>query len=192
MKNLAPTIDLFVAVFERLQATYVLMGGLAVRAYSIPRATEDIDVTLAFDRDRLPELFQALENEGYAIPDPYRSGWVDQVQGMSIVKLKRYVGEYGIDVDIFLAESAFQHEILRRRRETDVEGRKLWIASAEDLILLKLVAGRPRDLIDVADVFFTQGPLDVEYMRHWARELGIPSQLERAISEQTQDRGDDS
>jgi len=188
MTDLTPTLDLLVALLERMSIKYVLMGGLVVRAYAIPRVTEDIDVTLALERDRLPELYDALEEQGYAVPEPYRSGWVDQVRGLNLVKLKRYVGDHSIDVDLFLAESAYQDQILRRGRIADVEGRQLWIASPEDLVLLKLISGRPRDWIDVADVFFTQGQLDVKYMRHWAVELGIEKELERALAKQIEDR----
>ena len=191
MRELLPALDLLVTVFEAMRADYLIMGGLAVRAYSIPRATADIDVTLALDRDHLPELLQTLQSHDYEVAEPYLGGWVDDVHGMSIVKIKGYVGDYDIDVDIFLAESEYQREMLRRRRKADVEERTLWIASAEDLILLKLIAGRQRDMLDVGDLFFTQEPLDVKYMRHWAGELGISDRLEKAISDHTQ-KGNDN
>jgi hypothetical protein len=181
MRDLTSTLDLLVAQLERMTIEYVIMGGLAVRAYSIPRATVDIDFTLALDRERLPELFDALESDDYAIPEPYRTGWVDDVKGLKLVKLKRYIAGHSIDVDLFLAESPFQTEILRRKCLADVEGRRYWIASPEDLVLLKLVAGRPRDLIDVGDVLFTQGQLDVEYMERWADELGVKANLQQAL-----------
>jgi hypothetical protein len=92
------------------------------------------------------------------------------------------VGAQPIDVDLFLAESPFQIEILKRRQLADVEGQQLWIASAEDLVRLKVISGRPRDLIDVADVFFTQGELDVQYMRRWAVRLAIETDLELALA----------
>jgi Nucleotidyltransferase of unknown function (DUF6036) len=187
MSDLTTTLDLLVALLERMSVQYVIIGGLAVRAYAIPRATEDLDITLALDRGRLPEFYDALEKQQYAVPEPYRSGWVDQVKGLNLVKLKRYVGGHSIDVDLFLAESPYQEEILLRRCIADVEGRNFWIASPEDVVLLKLLAGRPRDLIDVNDVLFTQGELNVEYMRRWAGELGVEEALERALAEQTYD-----
>jgi hypothetical protein len=64
----------------------------------------------------------------------------------------------------------------------------MWVVSPEDLILLKLLAGRPRDLGDVADVLFMQCKLDETYMRRWARELSIGAQLEKALSEQIDDQ----
>lgn len=36
---------------------------------------------------------------------------------------------------------------------------------------------------DVGDVLFMPGQLDIEYMRRWAKELGIADDLERAWAE---------
>jgi hypothetical protein len=182
MKNLVKTLDALIALLNRMSVDYVIMGGLAVRAYSIPRATEDVDITLALDLERLPELYQELEEQDYVVPEPYKSGWLDELKGMHLVKLRRYLGDHSIDVDVFLVETAFQEQVMERRQIAEVEGRPYWIATPEDLVLLKLVSGRPRDWIDVGDVFFTQGDLDVAYMRQWAKELGVEQQLEKALA----------
>jgi hypothetical protein len=50
-----------------------------------------------------------------------------------------------------------------------------------DLILLKLIAGRPRDYGDIEDIFFVQGQLDESYLRRWAAPLGITDRLEQAL-----------
>ena len=122
------------------------------------------------------------------MPEAHKTGWVDDVKGLKLVKIKRYVVGRSIDVDLFLAEAPYQEEVLRRKCLADVEGRRYWIASAEDLVLLKLVAGRPRDWIDVADVLFTQGRLNEDYMYRWAVELGVENELTRALSQQIDDR----
>lgn len=188
MKDLVQTLDGLVSLLDRLSIEYVLMGGLVVRAYSIPRATEDIDLTLALDFERLAEFYQALDEHGFEIPEPYRNGWLDELKGMQLVKIKRYIAGHSVDIDLFLVVSKFQEEIMRRRRMADVEGRQLWIASPEDLVLLKLISGRPRDWIDVGDVFFTQGDLDEQYMKRWATELSIESELERALAQPRNER----
>jgi hypothetical protein len=51
------------------------------------------------------------------------------------------------------------------------------------LILLKLLARRPRDLADIGDILFTQGQLDESYMRHWAQELGIQAELAKVLDQ---------
>jgi Nucleotidyltransferase of unknown function (DUF6036) len=59
----------------------------------------------------------------------------------------------------------------------EFEGRKLTVVTPEDLVLLKLLANRPRDIGDVQDILFIQGQLDESYMKRWAVELGIADRL---------------
>ncbi len=134
-------------------------------------------------RADLLQFFDRCEELGFTVAPQYRTGWVDRVAGMPLVKVRLYLEDTGIDVDVFLAERSYQREVLARRRRQDVDGQNVWLVSPEDLILLKLIAARPRDYIDVADVFFMQGELDLAYMRHWAKALQVDGQLEKALTE---------
>ena len=89
---------------------------------------------------------------------------------------------HSIDVDIFISETPFQISIMNRRVRLEFENKEMWFVSAEDLILLKLLANRPRDIGDVADILFIQGELDQDYMRQWSRPLGIETQLEQVLA----------
>jgi hypothetical protein len=73
--------------------------------------------------------------------------------------------------------------LLARRVREQFDDVPIWVVSAEDLVLLKLLAGRPRDLADVGDVMFTQGDLDRDYLHRWAGELGVLPELERALAQ---------
>ena len=183
MSDLTNALNDIVDLFEELGAPYVVMGGIAVRVHGIPRPTHDVDFTVALERSGLSRFFELATAKGFAVPEAYESGWVDHVAGMPLVKLRIYLDEHGVDVDIFLAESSFQQSLLQRRQLQEYEGRKIHFVSPEDLILLKLVANRPRDLLDVADVLFVQGPLDEAYLRHWADKLGVCPQLEKSLAE---------
>lgn len=173
----------FVALFETLRMDYAVMGGVAVRIYGIPRATYDIDFTVAVARDGLPSVFHAAEEIGYTVPQPYQTGWVDHVAGMPLVKVRWHAGGKGVDIDIFLAESGFQRELMTRRCLHQVSGRDVWFVSPEDLVLLKLIAARPRDVSDVLDILFVQGRLDEDHLRRWADELHVRDELERVLAE---------
>jgi hypothetical protein len=183
MNELTKSIEDFIGLFESSGLEYAIMGGIAVRVYGIPRATFDIDFTSAIARERLADLFHRVQALGYIVPEPYWSGWVDQVGGMPLVKFRLYIAGRTIDIDIFLAESQFQQTVLSRKKWTKLNGLNSWLVSPEDLILFKLLASRPRDIADVGDVFFMQGQLDIAYMRHWATKLGVSERLESAISE---------
>ena len=181
MTDLTAVIHELASLFDSMALPYAIMGGIAVRAHGIPRPTFDVDFTLAVPRDRLATLFTAIEGLGYTIPEQHSSGWIDAVGGMPLVKIRLYLEGRGVDADVFLAETDFQQEVLERRIQTDVEGRRLDVITPEDLILFKLVASRPRDLIDVQDVLFMQGQLDEAYLRRWAKPLGVAEKLEEAL-----------
>lgn len=149
----------------------------------LPRLTFDVDFILTLPRDRLTELFSAIEGLGYTVPEQYRRGWVDSVGGMPLFKVRLNLEGRGIDADVFLAEDDFQREVMSRCIEADVEGKPLKLITAEDLMLFTLLASRPCDLLDVKDILFVQGQLDEAYMRRWAGPLGIAKQLEDALAE---------
>jgi hypothetical protein len=60
MNDLHNALRGLIELLDGLRAPYALMGGLAVRAYGIPRATYDIDLTAALDRPRPPEFYKAV------------------------------------------------------------------------------------------------------------------------------------
>jgi predicted nucleotidyltransferase len=173
----------FVRLLESLGLRYAVMGGIAVRAHGIPRPTQDVDFTVAIERRRLPELYDAARRLGYDVPEAYQAGWVDQVAGMPLVRVGRYIEGNRIDVDLFLAESRFQNELLARARPEQIDDITVHVVSPEDLVLLKLLAHRPRDIADIGDILFVQGSLDEAYLRQWAGELGVSRRLEDALAD---------
>lgn len=182
MTDLTAVIHDLIDVFDRLGLPYAIMGGIAVRAHGIPRPTYDVDFTLAVPRDRLNELFGTIADRGYTVPDQYVNGWVDTVGGMPLVKVRLYLDGRSIDADIFIVETPFQQEVIARRVSAEVEGQTVKLVSAEDLILFKLVASRPRDLLDIQDILFTQGELDETYLRRWAGPLGVETKLDEVLA----------
>jgi hypothetical protein len=79
----------------------------------------------------------------------------------------------GVPIDISLAGLAFEVEVLDRASPWKIRnGEALTTCSPEDLIVYKLVAARPQDLVDVAGVVRRQGrKLDIERIRRWGQEF---------------------
>jgi hypothetical protein len=64
----------------------------------------------------------------------------------------------GIDVDVALAAYPFEEQIIARATKfTYAKGVRLTTASAEDVVLMKCIADRPRDWQDVKDIASVQG-----------------------------------
>lgn len=182
MSDLVRTIHEFADLFDRLGMPYAIMGGWAVRLYGLPRPTYDIDFTIAAPSERLQELYSEVSGLGCTVPDQFLGGWIDRVADMPLVKFRLYVEGHGLDIDVFLAESPYQEELLRRRRLHELRGRPVQFVSPEDLVLLKLIAARSRDLGDIEDVMLARPDIDEAYMRRWAGPLGVEEKLEEVLA----------
>lgn len=183
MTGLEDAARQFVGVLESLKCPYAIMGGLAVRMHALPRPTFDVDFTVALPRESLGRLYAESEKLGLSVPEIQLGGWVDQVRGLPVVKVQLNLSDRIIDLDIFLAETPFQRELLKRRQHHSAEGWDGWFVTPEDLVLLKLLADRPKDRADIADILFMQTALDEDYMRVWSARLGVSEKLEAALND---------
>jgi hypothetical protein len=172
-----------IAILDRLGIPYMIMGGFAVRTWGIPRPTYDVDVAVAASEEALGELLRALETGGFDVPEEHKRGWTDSVAGIRKVKAARFEGTTLWDVDLFLVRGSFLESALLRRRSVPFCGEPAWFVAPEDLILLKLIAHRRKDQLDVEEILKVSGGqdlagLDLGYLRSWAERLGVLERLE--------------
>lgn len=174
---------MYTAVLENIARTlsaaaipYMIIGGQAVLLYGEPRLTKDVDVTLGADLDRLPEMLLLVEQMRFdllADPEPFTR------QTMVLPCQDR---DTGIRVDFIFSFSAFEQEALRRVNRIVMGSTEVCFATVEDLMIHKMVAGRPRDLEDVKSVLNRNPDVDVPYVRHWLRAFS--EALGRTLLEQ--------
>ena len=186
MTSLEQALHSIASVLAQRGIPYAVMGGLAVRVYAIPRFTNDVDLTISLDREELPSLFDSLQSVGCEIPSPFREGWLDSVAGLPLFKAEFYETGRSIEIDVFVSETDFQRSLIERRRIIETPAGQISFVSPEDLILLKLIASRPRDLVDVQDILFTLGQLDLPYLEHWAQALSLSDALQIALAQHVQ------
>lgn len=177
-----------VRAFEALRIPYFLAGSMASSIHGIYRATADADFVAAVRPEHAEPLARLLQPAFYASVEAMR---VAAVSGRSfnVIHLDTM-----LKVDIFVARAEpFQMMQMRRRvlQATGPDGRTtFYVASAEDTVLAKLQWYRDsggvsdRQWNDVLGVIKVQGPaLDRAYLAEWARELGLPDLLRRAMED---------
>ncbi|MGH7353879.1 MAG: hypothetical protein ACRELS_04780 [Candidatus Rokuibacteriota bacterium] len=157
---------------------YMIVGALAVAMWGEPRATADIDVTLRGDAERLDALAARAVAEGFALDRE----WLEW-QPLLRDRQRRLIGA-GAIVDLMRPRDAHEEGALERRRYVLVEGRQLPFAAPDDLILMKMKAGRPRDFEDASSVLAAQrATIDELYLADWARRLGVEDELSYLLRE---------
>ena len=60
---------------------------------------------------------------------------------------------------------------IARAKKTSVLGRQVSFASPEDLVIHKVIAGRPQDLDDVSSVVLKNQDMDKDHIRKWLRSF---------------------
>ncbi|MGD9635818.1 MAG: DUF6036 family nucleotidyltransferase [Pirellulales bacterium] len=152
----------------RNQVRHALVGGLAVALRGQPRATIDVDMILATDVDDVLDLIARLP------ASPFLPLFVDVeeiVQASLILPLRHR--DTGVKVDMAIGLSGFERQAVERAQLCDVAGTKVPVATAEDLIIMKSLAARPRDQQDLEGLVVAQASsIDWSYCEHVARELG--------------------
>jgi predicted nucleotidyltransferase len=139
---------------DRKDLKYMVIGGQAVLVHGEPRLTNDIDITVAAGLEKLDQVLQvavASDLEPLVNPDEFTT------QTMVLPCLHK---ASGVRVDFILSFSTYEHEAIERAVEIEIGGSTVRFATAEDLIVHKVLAGRARDLEDVRSVLLKNPELD--------------------------------
>lgn len=168
--NRDPLLQTLADITDFLQSQHLgfaLIGGLASTVRGEPRSTLDVDLVVGCDVPRCRELIGALADSAF------RPLFADVAEVMETAFLLPLVHrQTSIKVDLALGLTGFEQNAIRRAAPVDLGGCLVPVASAEDLILMKTLAGRPRDTDDVAKIVLRQGEaLDWSYVLRTAREL---------------------
>jgi predicted nucleotidyltransferase len=141
---------------------YMVIGGMAVLVYGEPRLTKDIDITLGVDGDALPQVLRMAERLDLQVlvddPEQFIS---------STMVLPLLDAITGLRVDMMFSWSPYERQAIQRARRVEMGGAKVSVASLEDLVIHKVIAGRPRDLDDVVNVLLKNPGYDRQYVMDW-------------------------
>ena len=175
-------IERVARVLVDARVPYAFIGGVALGAWAVPRQTFDLDLAIASSTAGLPTLLLAFERAGFVVEASFRKGFADRIAGMEKVHVHLPYGRALLAVDLFLATTPFLQSVLERRKTIDLGAGPLQVCSAADLVLLKLVADRPKDRLDIENVLAVQGVPEREYLERWAGELGVRARLDQRLS----------
>jgi len=148
--------DLF-STLEEHRIRYLVVGGIAVVLHGFIRATADLDLMVALDRDNLNAFLGIVKQRGYKpkVPvaledfaDPNnRRAWI-QEKGMKVFSLY-HPGKPRELIDIFVDEPIPFEEAYKQRKVMKIFSMSVSVINASHLIELKRKAGRPQDLEDI-------------------------------------------
>lgn len=145
---------------------HALVGGVAVAALGHARMTEDVDaVVLAGDKP-IEEMLSDAERYGFV---PRNVNPVEFAIANRMLLLQHTPD--GIQVDVSLGWLPFEQELIARARPARLHDTEFPVTTAEDLLVMKILAFRGKDLGDIEAVLDRSTALDMERVRRWVGML---------------------
>jgi Nucleotidyl transferase AbiEii toxin, Type IV TA system len=157
---------------------FCFIGGLAVQRWGEPRETVDVDLTVltGFGGEE-PFIERLLQEYAGRVDDPAEFARENRVLLLRAPS--------GVGIDIALGALPFEESTVSRSSLFSFAGTApLRTCSAEDLIVMKAFASRPRDWIDVEGIIVRQsGKLDWAYIDQQLRPLAELKEAPEILSE---------
>jgi hypothetical protein len=144
---------------------YIVIGGIAASTVGEPRITADVDVDIAISKEDVPHFLDKARRAGFTVP---LKKCIESAQRVGVFQIS--FGDYHID--FIIASTDLEAQACRRRRVIQLHGVKAFFPTPEDMILLKIVPGRDKDLLDAKSIVLRhKGKLDTRYLKTWATKL---------------------
>ena len=177
------------SAFEELGLRWFLFGAQAVIAYGVVRSTLDIDVTVDAGDLANATIVDALVRQGFR-PTENDPAFV------ATSRVLPFEHRNGIPVDLVLSGPGFDGPIFDRAVRRKLGGVFVPVATAEDIVVMKVMAQRGKDLLDLQHLLFVNQHIAIDRVRetlgHLEADLGQSDLLpvfEAALKEARRPRG---
>jgi len=159
-----------------LLRAYALIGGFAVSAWGIPRATRDLDFAVALGAAAPAAVAEVLEGT-------FQPGGVDDpLRGVFQVLIPTAAPP--VPVQLLVLPAPWSAVLFEQVEHLSVLGCSVPVVSWQSLLLLKLYAGGPSDLLDAREIWKVCQPKAqaIQRLRNLARQVSLTQELETFLA----------
>jgi len=153
-----------------------LIGGIAVQFRGEPRFTSDIDICILSDLEMQERTIDLILAKYPSI--------VDDPKDLALSAQLLPILVQGITIDLSFGLTGFEQQVIKRASlETVADNFIIKVATSEDLIIFKCLAGRPKDIQDIDSIISkNKSVLDLEYIKSILKELETLLETDQLVS----------
>ncbi len=166
-------LQIVIATLEKNNIPYMLTGAIAVNYYGRPRLTHDVDIVVNIEKKHIESIVDAFYQEFYLSSE----GIEDAIKHHTVFNIIHH--ETGLKIDFWmLRDEEYDKTRFSRRESQTIFDREMYISSAEDMILVKLLwykeSTSEKHIMDVKGILQVQGEsVDNNYLEKWAEKLNV-------------------
>lgn len=152
---------------------FAIVGGVAASLHGRPRVTKDVDVVVITEDDSWNRLLELAAAHGLhpRVPDALEFARTTRV--LLLVHQPSH-----IEVDVSFGMLPFEVEVVRRATIKNVARIQFPLASPEDIVIMKALAMRPRDVADIEGILEAVPDLDLGRVREIVSRLSAALETE--------------
>jgi transcriptional regulator with XRE-family HTH domain len=183
MTNRKEFFEKIIGAIEKTGIAYMLSGSVGSGFYGQPRATNDIDIVIDPSQKQLSDFIQLLGNDCYINPTAALQALADRSM-FNVIDIHS-----GWKADFIIRKKrTYSQQEFARRKNVIFGQLNVWVLSPEDSILSKLEWSKKiQSQIQYNDAMgimvVQKDRLDFDYLRKWAKELGLTETLEQLVRE---------
>ncbi|MDI6762095.1 MAG: nucleotidyltransferase [Thermodesulfobacteriota bacterium] len=151
---------------KKASIPYMVIGGQAILLYGEPRLTRDIDITLGINVDQLDKVLAITSTLRLKVLVGNEQEFVQRTMVLPAME-----EESGIRVDFIFSFSPYEKRAIERAREVRLGRTPVRFGSLEDVVIHKVIAGRPRDIEDIRSILLKNTNYDSGYIEKWLKEF---------------------
>jgi hypothetical protein len=169
MRDLEAVIKDACSVFSSLRIPYVIVGGVAVNFLGRARSTFDVDAIADVKAADIKRLAMAFRQKGFDVSEEDIKDALSEKGHFTV-----HDSRSGYRIDCKGAYTTNEKRALSERKRLRVADKFIFVDSAEDLIVMKLLYGSEQDVLDAESVYARQRPtLNMRRIAAEARGLGV-------------------
>lgn len=165
----------------------VVIEGIAASVLGEARYTEDLDAMFLLSIQDIPRFLEEAKDEGI---EPRIENATDFAKKNRIFLLRHTITNTNIDISLGILP--FEEEVIERSSTREFDNfLQIRLPTPEDLIIMKAIAHRPKDLEDIRNLSRKYPDLDVARIELWVKQfselLELPElwiQIKRILSQQ--------
>jgi hypothetical protein len=144
----------------------IVIGGVAASVLGRPRLTQDVDALAILPEGDWADAVSNAASHGIF---PRIESPLDFARRSRVLLMRH--AESGIDIDVTFGGLLFEQAAIDNSNIHDIGGLRVRLPRVEDLLIMKAVARRPKDLQDIAGLLAAHPDIDVAAVRRWVSEF---------------------
>ena len=165
-------------LMEKCKCPWMVIGGMAASLLGKPRFTADVDIVILIDDE---DILHILELAGQLSFKTRPKNPVEFAKKNRVLLLRHE--KSGINIDISLGLLQFEKEAIARSKRYKIGNIVFNIPMPEDLIILKAVAHRPHDIMDMQAIVENNPNIDVKYIKKTVKEFAKALEMPEILTE---------